>query len=163
MELSERQELLLHALIKEYLEEAEPISSSLLKQRCDLDVSPATIRNELQELTDLGYITQPHTSAGRVPTHKGYSYFIEITFEQNENNFLHSEIKNAREKIESELQEARKLMESLANISTTLSYTKIHDKEKALEIIEIVSTSKTTYDENIGAIRELIKKITSNE
>ena len=77
--ITQRQEKILNSLVKEYIDRAEPISSELLKKKCNLDVSPATIRNELQELTERGYITQPHTSAGRIPTEKGYRYFIEIT------------------------------------------------------------------------------------
>ena len=82
MQLTERQEKILNSLIQEYIGIAEPISSNLIKERCGLDVSPATIRNDLQELTEMGYINQPHTSAGRVPTNKGYKYFVEITFTQ---------------------------------------------------------------------------------
>src|SRR5436190_1977402 len=131
MQLSERQEKILHSLIKEYINTAEPISSNLLKERGRLDVSPATIRNELQELTEQGYITQPHTSAGRVPTQKGYRYFIEITFTQTSEipDFISKEIETAREKIDRELELAQALMESLTEISSTLRITKIENKE----------------------------------
>src|SRR6185436_5112335 len=101
--LSERQGIILNSLIREYIGTAEPISSDLLKKRSRLDVSPATIRNELQELTELGYISQPHTSAGRVPTEKAYEYFIEITFTENKQPNLTKEIELARQRIEKEL------------------------------------------------------------
>src|SRR3989338_5589028 len=125
--LSPRQELILNSLIKEYIDSAEPISSDLLKRKANLGVSPATIRNDLQELTELGYVAQPHTSAGRVPTNKGYKYFIEITFTQNPStssgqvkppHFLSREIEAAREKIEQELKLAQELTKSLAEISS---------------------------------------------
>ena len=66
--LSGRQEKLLNFLIKEYISTAEPVSSLDLKKVTDLDVCGATIRNDLQALTEEGYIEQPHTSAGRIPT-----------------------------------------------------------------------------------------------
>src|SRR5258706_2676583 len=118
-ELSARQRIILNSLIKEYIDLAEPISSELLKQKCSLDVSGATIRNELQELTEQGYITQPHTSAGRIPTNKAYKYFVEIIFEKNEAPNLKKEIEIAREKIEKELKLAQELTKSLTEISTT--------------------------------------------
>ena len=75
--ITDRQRKILDYLIKEYIEIAEPVSSDLLKKKCGLSISGATIRNELQELMEQGYIAQPHTSAGRVPTNKGYKFFIE--------------------------------------------------------------------------------------
>ncbi|MDO8530438.1 MAG: hypothetical protein Q7S10_03490 [bacterium] len=157
--LTGRQEKLLNTLVREYIDLAEPISSGLLKERCDLEISPATIRNELQELTDLGYITQPHTSAGRVPTHKGYQYFIEISFTDNERGFLQKEIDSAKENIQKELQAAQELTKSLTEISLTLNYTKLEDKNGILEILEILGPSKSNYRNNIDSIRELIHKL----
>ena len=75
--ISERQEKLLNFLIREYISSAEPVSSLELKKITDLDVCGATIRNDLQELTRQGYINQPHTSAGRVPTQKAYKYIAD--------------------------------------------------------------------------------------
>jgi heat-inducible transcriptional repressor len=156
--LSERQELLLHNLIREYIDNAEPISSGLLKKRVNLDVSPATIRNELQELTELGYITQPHTSAGRVPTEKGYKYFIEITFSQRQAPDFKHEINQARQNIERELQLAQALTKSLTEISTTLSYARLENKDSILEILKIIGPSQATYHENIDMMEDLLKK-----
>lgn len=159
MELTQRQELILNSLIKEYLDNAEPISSDLLKKRVRLHVSPATIRNDLQELTELGYVMQPHTSAGRVPTEKGYKYFVEITFNQQEiPNFKH-EIEAARRKIEKELKLAQELTRSLTEISTTLSYTKIQNKDTVFEMLKIIGPSQSTYNKNMSAIEQLIKEL----
>ena len=126
--LSERQEVILNNLIREYLDNAEPISSDLLKKRVNLDVSPATIRNDLQELTELGYVMQPHTSAGRVPTEKGYRYFVEITFNSNSTPDLSKEIHEAQQRIEQELKLAQELTKSLTELSSTLHYARLHDK-----------------------------------
>lgn len=62
--------------VREYVASAEPVSSQELLKKHDFGVSPATIRNEMQKLTDKGFLSQPHTSAGRVPTDKGYRFFV---------------------------------------------------------------------------------------
>lgn len=74
--LTERQKTLLLLLIKDYIEFAQPIGSKRLAEHYRLNLSSATIRNEMAELTKLGYLRQPHTSAGRVPTEEGYRYFV---------------------------------------------------------------------------------------
>lgn len=76
-QLGERQRELLRAVIREYIASAEPVASAALVRRYGLAVSSATVRNELAALEDLGLLTHPHTSAGRVPTDLGYRYFIE--------------------------------------------------------------------------------------
>ena len=76
-QLGERQRDLLRAVIREYIASAQPVASAALVRRYRLDVSSATVRNELAALEDLGLLTHPHTSAGRIPTDLGYRYFIE--------------------------------------------------------------------------------------
>jgi len=72
--MTSRQEKILRAIVEQYAEVASPVGSSLLAKA--FDVSSATVRSEMAELERLGYITQPHTSAGRVPTDKGYRYYV---------------------------------------------------------------------------------------
>ncbi len=74
--LTERQKAILNAAVREYVAKAEPVSSDQIVKKCDLSCSPATVRNELVALDESGYLTQPHTSAGRIPTDKGYRFFI---------------------------------------------------------------------------------------
>jgi len=76
-QLGDRQRDLLRAVIREYIASAQPVASAALVRRYRLDLSSATVRNELAALEDLGLLTHPHTSAGRVPTDLGYRYFIE--------------------------------------------------------------------------------------
>lgn len=76
-ELNERQRAILRVLVEHYVSTVRPVASEMLASQYDLGVSPATIRNTLADLERLGYITQPHTSAGRVPSDKGYRYFVE--------------------------------------------------------------------------------------
>ncbi len=77
MSLSERQKLILRTLIKEYVKSAQPVASGILVEKYHLDISPATARNELMFLEEEGYIHQPHTSAGRVPTEIAYLLDLE--------------------------------------------------------------------------------------
>jgi heat-inducible transcriptional repressor len=76
-DLSDRQKALLKAVIEEYVESAEPVGSEVVDKKHNLGVSPATIRNEMVRLTDLGYLRQPHTSAGRTPTSLGMRFYIQ--------------------------------------------------------------------------------------
>lgn len=75
-DLSERQQALLKAIIEEYIELAEPVGSEVIERKYSLGVSPATIRIEMGKLTDMGYLRQPHTSAGRTPTSQGMRFYI---------------------------------------------------------------------------------------
>ena len=75
--LDERKLAVLRAIITDYVENSEPVGSKALVERYRLDVSPATIRNDMATLEEEGYLTQPHTSAGRIPTDKGYRLFVD--------------------------------------------------------------------------------------
>jgi len=76
-ELTSRCQTILRLVVREHINTAAPVSSKAISQRYDLGISPATIRNEMALLEEMGYLTHPHTSAGRVPTEKGYRYFVE--------------------------------------------------------------------------------------
>ncbi len=75
-QLTERQKTILLLIIRDHIESAQPIGSKRLADHYHLDLSPATVRNEMSALTEMGYLRQPHTSAGRVPTEDGYRYFV---------------------------------------------------------------------------------------
>lgn len=81
MELSDRSRRLLAALIREYVETGEPVSSHVLVRKAGIGVSSATVRNVLVQLEEMGYVQQPHTSAGRVPTDRGYRFFVDLLLE----------------------------------------------------------------------------------
>lgn len=76
-ELDPRQRVLLRAVIIEYIDTAEPVASEMLVHKYDLGVRSATVRNELADMAQLGFLEQPHTSAGRIPSDKGYRYFVD--------------------------------------------------------------------------------------
>ena len=77
MDLDERKQKILHAIIRNYLETGEPVGSRTISKDTDLNLSSATIRNEMSDLEELGYIIQPHTSAGRIPSDKGYRLYVD--------------------------------------------------------------------------------------
>lgn len=76
-ELTERKRRVLWAIVQDYSSTAEPVGSRTIARKYDLGVSSATIRNEMQDLEDEGYLEQPHTSAGRIPSIKGYRYYVD--------------------------------------------------------------------------------------
>lgn len=77
-EMTKRQEKILNAVVKEYVKSSKPVSSKVLFQKHKLELSSATIRNEMKKLEKAGYLSKPHISAGRVPTEKAYRLFIKL-------------------------------------------------------------------------------------
>ena len=82
--LDERKKKILKAIIRTYMETGEPVGSRTISKYADLNVSSATIRNEMSGLTDMGYIVQPHTSAGRIPSDKGYRLYVDELMKEKE-------------------------------------------------------------------------------
>ena len=112
MMVTERQRDILDMVIREYVDSAKPVSSQLLEKRHDFGVCSATLRNEMQELTDMGFLLQPHTSAGRVPTDKGYRFFVDRLFE--------SERESAQVELDCQ-KEIREITKFLARESSNLA------------------------------------------
>ncbi|WP_018130365.1 heat-inducible transcriptional repressor HrcA [Effusibacillus pohliae] len=75
--LSERQQLILRMIVEDYVHSAEPVGSRTISKRSEVSFSPATIRNEMADLEEMGYLEQPHTSAGRIPSQKGYRFYVD--------------------------------------------------------------------------------------
>ena len=82
--LDERKVKILEAVIRTYLETGEPVGSRTISKYTDLNLSSATIRNEMSDLEELGYIISPHTSAGRIPSDKGYRFYVDHLLESKE-------------------------------------------------------------------------------
>lgn len=83
-DLTQRQIQILKSLIEEYIESAEPVGSETLEKKHNLSASPATIRNEMVRLTELGYLKKPHTSAGRIPTPQGMKFYVKQLMKEKE-------------------------------------------------------------------------------
>lgn len=125
--LTKRQQDILNWIVRDYIELAEPISSEFLDKKHNLDISPATIRIEFQKLTKKGYLYQPHTSAGRVPTDKAYRFFVDNLFEEEFEKF---EIEDWIEKeIEDSIRFWQSLTKNLAEISNSLVLSYLKSKE----------------------------------
>ena len=114
MDLSERKRIILAALIKSYIKTGEPVGSKYLLELTGLNVSPATLRNEMSELCELGYLSQPHTSAGRQPTSNGYSFYFERLMNHRE---VPSDLQLIIDKM---LNDAAKDPENLASVAGQL-------------------------------------------
>ncbi len=102
MSLDKRRFEILNKIVREYIAFAEPISSDYLKRKHYTDLSSATIRNEMLKLTEDGYLHQPYTSAGRIPTDKGYRYFVDVLIEKEINGLINERIRNRIKEIKKE-------------------------------------------------------------
>lgn len=92
--LSKRKEKILECIIRAYLENNEPVGSQFLKKKFSLSFSPATIRNEMAKLDQMGYLYQPHHSAGRIPTIEAYKYYLNNLFQEKKINNFDNYIQN---------------------------------------------------------------------
>ena len=121
--LSERKRKILHAIIQNYLESGEPVGSRTISKYTDLNLSSATIRNEMSDLEELGYIVQPHTSAGRIPSDKGYRLYVDELMREKEDEI--SEIRELMiertDKMEKVLKQVVKVLASNTNYATLIS------------------------------------------
>lgn len=121
--LSERKLIILKAIIQNYLETGEPVGSRTLSKYTELNLSSATIRNEMADLEDLGYIFQPHTSAGRIPSDKGYRLYVDMLMEEKEQEITEREdaMLEKADKVEKVLRQAAKVLASNTNYATMVS------------------------------------------
>ena len=142
--LPQRRQKILAAIVEQYIETGDPVGSKALQSIAGLDVSSATIRNEMAELTAQGFITQPHTSAGRVPTQAGYRYYVDnlmkpAELEENERRRIESGLDYRSGDPEQLLQAAGETLVDFTNfaaISTTPS-----DEHAFIKNIEMVPVS----------------------
>ena len=123
MELDERKTVILQAIIKNYLETGEPVGSRTISKYTDLNLSSATIRNEMADLEELGFIVQPHTSAGRIPSDKGYRFYVDAMMQKHEKEVeqLKDVLLEKEEKLDHMLKQAAKLMAINTNYATMVT------------------------------------------
>ncbi len=123
--LTERQRLILNAIVDDYIRSAEPVGSRSISKRGDVGFSPATIRNEMADLEELGFLEQPHTSAGRVPSTKGYRYYVDhlikgTQYEGSELSVMRSLLTDHMSHMEQVLQHAALVLSNLTNYTSIL-------------------------------------------
>ncbi len=127
-ELDDRKKRILQAIIRTYLETGEPVGSRTISKYADLNLSSATIRNEMSDLEDLGYILQPHTSAGRIPSDKGYRLYVDTMMEEKEREV--SEMKELmiqkQDKMDLVLKQVAKVLATNTNYATMITAPSYH-------------------------------------
>lgn len=148
-ELSMRQAKILAAIVKEYSETGEPIASKELVEKQYFDVSGPTIRNEMQVLEKLDYIHQPHTSAGRVPTDKGYRFFVNELMERVKLSAKEQErLKHEIFKLQAvNMEISRRLAKITAEISGSASFALFPDDSSAVGISNLLDNPKLSGED----------------
>ncbi len=165
--MDERQRGILRVLIGEYVDTAEPVSSDWLSRHLDLELSPATIRNELHALELAGYLMHPHTSAGRIPTDKGYRLFVDQFLPELildfEGQFQPKESENFDGFLNDAVKVIAKLTQCIAvgispnkkvyytGIANLLKQPEFKDSKKSAQIVEIL--------EDLPQLLDLFKKV----
>ena len=144
LELDERKLKILQAIIRNYLETGEPVGSRTISKYTDLNLSSATIRNEMADLEELGYIIQPHTSAGRIPSDKGYRLYVDRMMQEKEEqlNQATQEVKDMQklllereDKMEAVLKQVAKMLAVNTNYATMISAPQV--KGNRLKFLQI--------------------------
>jgi len=139
--LSERKRKILGAIVEDYLDTAEPVGSRTLSKKYLKEVSPATIRNEMSDLEEEGYIKQPHTSAGRIPSDLGYRFYVDELMKKKvlapkELDYIRSEYKHIGNDIEGILKTTANIMSSLSDYATMISAPRLY--KQAIKIVDMV-------------------------
>lgn len=145
MDLTDRQMNILKAIVKDYVETAEAVGSRTISKKYKLGISAATIRNEMSDLEDMGYLIQPHTSAGRIPTQKGYKLYVgslmsDHELEDHEKEILQKCIRSDFEKSDNFISELSKILSSMTNYTTIAVYDRGVESHK-IRYIQLVSLS----------------------
>ena len=143
MELDERKQKILYAIIRTYMETGEPVGSRTISKYSDLNLSSATIRNEMSDLEEMGYIIQPHTSAGRIPSDKGYRLYVDHILEDKDQEI--QEFKDLMvertDKLEQMLQRLVKALAANTNYATMVSTPAVRgNKLKFIQLSKVNST-----------------------
>ncbi|HEY8909866.1 MAG TPA: heat-inducible transcriptional repressor HrcA [Desulfosporosinus sp.] len=123
MQMDERKRKILRAIVQDYIATAEPIGSRTIARKFDLGVSPATIRNEMADLEDMGFIEQPHTSSGRVPSDAGYRYFVDCLLDpqsisDEEKELIERESSKRIHEIQEVISHTSRLLSELTNLTS---------------------------------------------
>ena len=139
-QLDERKTKILKAIIRTYLETGEPVGSRTISKYTDLNLSSATIRNEMSDLEELCYIIQPHTSAGRIPSDQGYRFYVDNLMEEKEREV--TEMKNfvieRTEKMEQVLKNVVKMLATNTNYATMITAPQYqHGKLKFIQMSQV--------------------------
>jgi heat-inducible transcriptional repressor len=167
MELGDRKKSILKAIISDYIQTGEPIGSRTISKKCDIGLSSATIRNEMSDLEELGFLEQPHTSAGRIPSDRGYRYYVdqlmEISYPSDQETRV---IKNILElatlnEIDKIIQRTTKLLSEITKYTTAVVSPSV--SRGALKSIQLIRVTPTEIVAiiltDVGIIKHVLVKL----
>ncbi|HHV15878.1 MAG TPA: heat-inducible transcription repressor HrcA [Gelria sp.] len=137
MTLDERKKIILESIIRDYVETAEPVGSRAVVKKHGLKISAATVRNEMSDLEDMGYLEQPYTSAGRIPSQKGFRYYVDCMMEQE--NLNDKETKVLLQLLDDSFQEMDELVQKIGHFLAQIT------KYTSFVIVPSVRMSKFKY------------------
>ena len=156
--LDERKVVILKAIISNYLETGEPVGSRTISKYTDLNLSSATIRNEMSDLEEMGYIIQPHTSAGRIPTDKGYRFYVDsMMAEKNESVQEHGVLLERVDKLESLLKQVAKVLAYNTQYATLVSSPQMRNRQ-----VKFIQLSQVD-DEDLVAVIVVGDNVAKNQ
>ncbi len=148
MELDERKKKILKAIVSNYLETGEPVGSRTISKYTDLNLSSATIRNEMADLEEMGYIIQPHTSAGRIPTDAGYRFYVDRLMEEKEEiEEVRSSLLERVDRMELLLKQVAKVLAYNTNYATMVTAPNYNNKT-----VKFIQLSQVDYDNLLAVI-----------
>ena len=149
MQLDERKTKILQAIIRNYLETGEPVGSRTISKYTDLNLSSATIRNEMADLEEMGYILQPHTSAGRIPSDKGYRFYVDTMMEAKEREVVEMKemLLERQDKMETLLKQVAKVLAQNTQYATMISAPQTHRNK-----VKFIQLSRVDADQILAVI-----------
>ena len=166
MELSDRKKRILQAVITEYMGTAEPVGSRAISKKNDLGLSSATIRNEMADLEEMGFLIQPHTSAGRVPSDAAYRFYVNTMLTDYDMSVeaikkLQFELQDKVGRLELLIRKASVVASMLTNYTTVITTPELHSAViKRVELVEISTGSvMLIIVTNTGAVKNKIMNI----
>ncbi len=147
MELDERKVKILRAIVSNYLETGEPVGSRTISKYTDLNLSSATIRNEMADLEEMGYIVQPHTSAGRIPTDAGYRFYVDRLMEEKE------EVEDVKSSLLERVDRMELLLKQVAKVlAYNTNYATMVTAPNYKKTVKFIQLSKVDYDNVLAVI-----------
>lgn len=181
MNLSERKLKILQAIIGDYVRSAEPVGSRTLSKKYDIGISPATIRNEMADLEEMGYLTHPHTSAGRVPSDKAYRLYVNTLMEKHElttteKNIIADRLQSNVTEFEKTIQHAASILSEITNLTSfamtpsknddTLKFVNLLPVDERTVVLMIVSdsgkVSNTALNMKVPYTQESLQLLSKN-
>ncbi len=171
--LEPRLEAVLKCLVDEYIRHAEPVGSKWISETSQLNVSPATIRNDMAALEDLGYIAQPHTSAGRIPTEKAYLYYLRRFVEAKPSPSAGDRFREAVEEMRGSQDAVKTLAKTLVDLSGEMAIVAVNPRLsyytgvsnllqkpefRDLEMIQSITELVDRFDDVVGEMFDRVSR-----